>query len=116
LSLRRSLANLESVGSSDGELRVEPAVLAASCEALSSAAEHLLAQLKSLDGSVTSMLASWQGSSGGAYADAWKLWHQGADEVEQGLSTMAQLLGATGKAFEKQDGATAEELRGVYRG
>lgn len=97
-------------------MKVEPAVLGASCEALSAAAEHLLGQLKSLDGTVTSMLAEWRGSSGGAYADAWTLWHRGADEVEQGLALMARLLSDAGRGFEQQDQATSEGVGGVYRG
>ena len=101
---------------SGGELKADPALLAASCEALSSAADHLLAQLKSLDGTVTSMLATWQGTSGGAYSDIWNTWHRGADEVEQGLAMMARLLGEAGKGYEEQEQAAAEDLRGVYRG
>jgi WXG100 family type VII secretion target len=99
-----------------GELKADPAVLAASCEAMSSAAEHLLAQLKALDGTVTSMLAAWQGTSGGAYSDVWKLWLSGADEVEQGLAHLAHALGEAGKGYENQEQASSEALRGVYRG
>jgi WXG100 family type VII secretion target len=104
------------VADSGGELKTDPAVLAASCEALSSASEHLLGQLKSLDGTVTSMLAGWKGASGSAYSDVWKLWLRGADETEQGLAHMARALGEAGKAYESQEQATSAELRGVYRG
>jgi WXG100 family type VII secretion target len=104
------------VANGNGELRVEPAVLAASCEALSAAAEHLLDQLQSLDGTVTSMLASWRGTSGGAYSDQWTLWHRGADEVERGLAQMAQLLGQAGKGYEQQEQASAANLGGLHRG
>jgi WXG100 family type VII secretion target len=99
-----------------GELEVDPAVLAVSCEAMSSAAEHLLARLTALDGKVTSMLATWQGTSGGAYADVWKLWLGGAGEVEQGLAQMAHALGEAGKGYASQEQASSEVLRGVYRG
>jgi WXG100 family type VII secretion target len=99
-----------------GELKAAPAVLAASCESLFSAADHLLQQLKSLDGTVTSMLATWKGTSGGAYSNVWGRWHQGADEVENGLTKMAHLLGEAGKAHEEQEQATSESLRGVYGG
>lgn len=99
-----------------GELSVDPAVLAASCQSLSTAADHLLEQLKSLDGTVTSMLATWRGSSGGAYSDQWALWHRGADEVEIALGQMAQLLGQVGKGYEQQEQASAQDLDGVYRG
>ena len=57
--------------SSDGRLNVDPAVLASTCESLSTAAEHLLKELKSLDGTVSGMLAGWQGNSGGAYGQVW---------------------------------------------
>jgi WXG100 family type VII secretion target len=104
------------VGGSGGELKVEPAVLVVSCEALSAASEHLLAQLKSLDGTVTSMLATWKGTSGGAYSDVWTKWQQGADEVEKGLAAMAHLLGEAGKGYDEQEQASGESLGGVYRG
>ncbi|WP_431233246.1 WXG100 family type VII secretion target [Mycolicibacterium psychrotolerans] len=99
-----------------GELRADPAVLSATCQSLSGAAQHLLERLKSLDGNVTSMLANWQGSSGGSYGDAWKMWHTGADEVEKALAIMADLLGHAGKTFASQEQANAAEVRGVYGG
>jgi WXG100 family type VII secretion target len=116
LRWRRLVTSLAFMADSGGELKADPAVLAATCEALSAASDHLLAQLKSLDGTVTSMLATWQGSSGGAYSDVWTKWHQGADEVEKGLATMAHLLGQAGKGFEEHEQATGENLRGVYGG
>ena len=104
------------MGNSDSELKVDPVVLAASCEALSSAAEHLLDQLKALDGSVSTMLTGWTGSSGAAYSDVWRLWLRGADEVEKGLAVTAQLLGQAGEVYGQQDHASSSELAGVYRG
>jgi len=99
-----------------GELRVEPAVLSATCQSLSGAADHLLSRLKSLDGSVTDMAARWHGLSGGAYGDAWQQWHDGADEVERALSIMAKLLGEAARGFESKEEAAAQALRGVGDG
>lgn len=110
------VTSLAFMADSGGELKADPAVLAATCEALSAASDHLLAQLKSLESTVTSMLATWQGTSGGAYSDVWTRWHQGADEVEKGLMTMAHLLGQAGKGFEEQEQTSGENLRGVYGG
>jgi WXG100 family type VII secretion target len=76
----------------------------------------LLAQLKALDGTVTSMLAGWKGASGGAYSDVWKLWLRGADAVERGLGQMAHALDQAGKGYESQEQASSESLHGVYRG
>ena len=101
---------------SNGELRVDPAVLSATCQSLSGAADHLLARLRSLDGTVTGMVSRWQGLSGGAYGDAWQQWHGGADEVERALSIMAKLLGETAKAFQSNEEAAAQALRGVHGG
>ena len=97
-------------------MRVEPAVLSGTCEALSGAAEHLLSRLSALDGAVTSMLAGWQGTSGGAYGDAWRMWHEGADEVEKALAIMADLLGEAAKGFESNEQSSSAQLRGVYGG
>jgi WXG100 family type VII secretion target len=101
---------------SDGQLRVEPAVLRATCHSLSGAADHLQAVLRSLDGTVTGMVGDWQGPSGGAYGDAWTQWHQGAGEVEKALSILARLLDATAKGFESHEQDGAQKLRSVSGG
>lgn len=101
---------------SDGELRVEPAVLRATCHSLSGAADHLRARLQSLDATVTGMTAKWTGSSGGAYGDAWGQWHRGADEVEHALAIMAKLLDSTARGFEASEEQSAEALRSVSGG
>ncbi len=100
----------------DGPLRVEPAVLRATCHSLAGAADHLQSRLRSLDGTVTGMVAQWTGLSGGAYGDAWAQWHRGAGEVERALSVMAKLLDATATGFESQDRDGASNLRSVYGG
>lgn len=56
------------------------------------------------------MVANWQGTSGGSYGDAWKMWHTGADEVEKALAIMADLLGQAGKTFASQEQANAAEV------
>ena len=91
-------------------------MLRATCHSLGGAADHLQARLRSLDGTVTGMVAQWAGLSGGAYGDAWAQWHDGAGEVEKALSIMAKLLDATAKGFESQDQDGARDLRSVYRG
>lgn len=100
----------------DGQLRVEPAVLRASCHSLVGAADHLQARLRSLDDTVAAMTGQWQGSSGGAYGDAWTQWHHGAGEVEKALAIMAKLLDATATGFEAGDRDGAERLRSVSGG
>lgn len=99
-----------------GELRVEPAVLRATCHSLSGAADHLRARLQSLDATVTGMTAKWAGSSGAAYGDAWGQWHRGAAEVETALAIIAKLLDSAARGFESGDQQGAQELRSVTGG
>lgn len=88
-------------------------MLRATCQSLSGAAEHLQARLRSLDSTLTGMTGQWQGSSGGAYGDAWTQWHRGADDVEKALAIMAKLLDATARGFESNDARGAQTLRSV---
>jgi len=103
------------MGSAD-RLNVDPAVLAGACESLSAATEHLLRELKSLDGTVWGMLSTWQGNSGAAYGQAWGQWLSGAHEVEDALSTMARLLGDAGKAYAHGEQRSAADLGGLGDG
>jgi WXG100 family type VII secretion target len=98
---------------SGDRLNVAPAVLAGACESLSNAAQHLLTELKALDSTVSGMLTGWQGSSGGAYGQAWQQWLTGADEVETALSTMARLLGEAGTAYAHGEQRSASDLGGL---
>lgn len=101
---------------SDGRLNVDPAVMAGACESLAAAAEHLLKELKSLDGTVSAMLSGWQGNSGGAYGQVWGQWLSGAHEVEDALSSMARLLGDAGQAYAHGEQRSATNLGGLGDG
>ncbi len=101
------------MGNPTGKLNVSPAVLSGTCESLSAAAEHLLTELKGLDGDVMKMVSRWTGTSGGAYGEAWLQWHRGATEVERGLAVMAQLLGRAADAYAESEQSAAAELGGL---
>jgi WXG100 family type VII secretion target len=97
-------------------LRVNPEAMQGVSQALSGAAKDLHNRLIELDGEVRDMLAGWQGGAGGAYGQAWDLWHRGAGEVQLGLSILAKAVGAVGVDFQAQEAASTQTLRGVYRG
>ena len=99
-----------------GPLRVPPEVMQTASQALASASKDLHSRLVDLDAQVREMLAGWQGDSGGAYAEAWDLWHKGAAEVQLGLSTLAKAVGNAGHQFEAQDAAAKQKAEGIYRG
>lgn len=105
-----------SVCSVSGELRVDPAVLAAACEALTAGAQHLQAGLRDLDTEAQQALGSWEGSAGGSYAAAWRQWHDGSLKVQQALETIAGRLGEAGRAFAANEQNSAARLGGVHNG
>jgi WXG100 family type VII secretion target len=97
-------------------LRVDPEVMHGVSLALSGAANDLHSRLIELDGQVREVLAGWQGGAGGAYGQAWDLWHRGAGEVQQGLAILAKAVGIAGVDFQNQESASAQQLHGVYHG
>ena len=101
------------VSSPEQQLSVDPAVLSGTCEGLSAAADHLLAELRSLDAAVMEMVGRWTGTAGGSYGEVWQQWHRGAGEVERGLAVMAQLLGRAAQAYSGHEQSAAAELGGL---
>jgi WXG100 family type VII secretion target len=97
-------------------LRVHPEAMRGASQALSGAAKDLHSRLIELDGQVQEMLAGWHGGAGGAYGQAWDLWHRGAAEVQQGLAMLANAVGVVGVDFQNQESASTQNLNGVYRG
>ena len=97
-------------------LRVNPEAMHGVSQALSGAAKDLHTRLTELDGEVRDMLAGWQGGAGGAYGQAWDLWHRGAAEVQQGLAILANAVGVVGVDFQNAESASTQNLEGVYRG
>jgi WXG100 family type VII secretion target len=97
-------------------LRVNPSVMQGFSEALRGGAEDLRNRLADLDGQVGEMLAGWRGRSGGAYTAQWELWHRGAGEVQVGLSILERLVSEAGRAYQENEAASNEALRGVCHG
>jgi WXG100 family type VII secretion target len=97
-------------------LRVHPEAMHGASQAWSGAAKDLHNRLIELDGEVREMLAGWHGGAGGAYGQAWDLWHGGAAEVQQGLAILANAVGVVGVNFQNQESASTQNLNGVYRG
>lgn len=100
----------------NANLRVEPEAMQVASKALESAANDLRSRLLELDREVRDMLSGWKGGAGGAYGDAWDLWHKGAGEVQQGLAILARIVENAGVKFQSQDTAAHHEVDGIYRG
>jgi WXG100 family type VII secretion target len=97
-------------------LRIQPEVMQTVSQALSGAAKDLRTRLVELDGHVREMLAGWQGGAGGAYSQAWDLWHNGAGELQLGLAMLAEIVENDGAQFRVQDSVAERTVDGVYRG
>lgn len=97
-------------------VRVNPEVMQGVSQAITGAATDFRTRLNELDGQIRELLANWQGAAGGAYGEAWDLWHRGASEVQQGLAILVEAVGVAGVDFQTQESASTQEVDGVYRG
>ena len=58
-------------------------------------------QLSAVGSEVDELLdAGWRGQAADGFAQGWRQWQTGAHEVIDGLESMAQLLGATGRDYD----------------
>ena len=97
-------------------VRVPPEAMRATSQTLSVAARDFRTRLAELDGHVRDLLNGWHGGSGGAYGEAWDMWHRGAAEVQQGLAILAQAIDVVGIEFDDLEGASTQKVDGVNRG
>ena len=75
------------------DLHVTSSVLGAVAGELESVATGLRTGLGSLDGEVSGLLGpGWSGEAASAYDAVWREWHDGAQQVVDGLATMSGLL------------------------
>ncbi len=94
-------------------LRGDPVEMARVAGLLSGGADQLHTGLQELDGAVSDTLSGWRGNAGGAFGAAWRLWHEGAGLIHEGLATMAGLLGQAGGEYQRTEESNASELGGV---
>jgi WXG100 family type VII secretion target len=84
---------------------------------LESAAQRLKDGLASVNDETTQLLGSgWKGGAASAYGPAWDAWHDGADQVVQGLQRMSELLNIAGKEYAKTDDSGADALGSTVQG
>ena len=78
---------------------------------LREAAGTLHQDVGSIDQRVTTFLdAGWTGIAATAFVEAWVQWKQAADDVEEGLAAMAELIAAAQRDFNTQDAASQAAL------
>jgi WXG100 family type VII secretion target len=90
------------------DLHVTTAALATVAGELDAVAEGLRSGLGSLDGEVSGLLGpGWSGEAASAYDGVWREWHQGAQQVVEGLAKMSGLLNDAASRYEATDAAGA---------
>src|SRR3954464_122224 len=93
------------------ELRVTSSVLAAVAGELESVATGLRTGLGSLDGEVSGLLGpGWSGEAASAYDAVWREWHDGAQQVVEGLAKMSALLDGAAQRYDATDAAGAARV------
>lgn len=71
-------------------------------------ADQLVNALRDLDADIGSVLEVWKGNSATAYRAGWDETKQGAVQVLEALSTIAELLGVTTQTFVEQDDSNSQ--------
>jgi WXG100 family type VII secretion target len=73
-------------------------------------AQTLISGVRSTDVEVEALLATWRGPASDAYAAGWSEVRQGAVDVLEALSEMAEALGAVSTRLDAVDQARAESF------
>ena len=89
-----------------GDLQVTEAQVVSVAGDLRTVVEETRSGLSSLDAQLSSLLGSgWKGQAGSAFGDVWQWWHEGAEQLEQGLATIAGLLEEAAHGYHQTDSA-----------
>lgn len=93
------------------DLEVSSAALTSVSSELDLVAQGLRTGLGSLDGEVTQLLGpGWSGEAASAYDGVWREWHEGAQQIVQGLATMSALLQDAARRYEATDASAAAHV------
>lgn len=93
------------------DLHVTSSVLGAVAGELESVATGLRTGLGSLDGEVSGLLGpGWSGEAASAYDAVWREWHDGAQQVVDGLAKMSGLIGDAAQRYDATDAAGAARV------
>ncbi len=92
-------------------LRLEHAAMRTAVSDVHKAYEELTDARTKADQRVASLLAAgWTGIASDAFSDAWSDWLAGAQQVEDGLEAMGQLLDAVHRDMVNQDDGSQAAL------
>lgn len=89
------------------DLSVTVPTLHASAQHVSESAEHLATAVTAVDTHVDGLIGkSWSGDASAAFGKVWRQWHEGAESVASGMSTLANLMDESGQHYKRVDGGS----------
>jgi ESAT-6 family protein len=74
--------------------------------------DEVRTQMRVLEREIDDLFADgWQGKAAEGFTQGWELWHSGATEVLEALTSMGHLLSVTGQDYQRVDDESADVVK-----
>jgi WXG100 family type VII secretion target len=95
------------------EIKVTSEELLSTSSSLATGAQNVAEELARLRGLVESLIgAGWVGTASGSFNELWQKWGTGANQVQQALEGISQMLAAAGNTYQQTEDQLASQLKG----
>ena len=95
------------------EIKVTSEELLSTSSSLATGAQNVAEELARLRGLVESLIgAEWVGSASSSFNELWQKWGTGANQVQQALEGISQMLSAAANTYQQTEDQLANQLRG----
>ena len=95
------------------QIKVTSEELLSTSSSLATGAQNVAEELARLRGLVESLIgAEWSGAASGSFTELWQKWGTGANQVQQALEGISQMLSAAANTYQQTEDQLANQLRG----
>lgn len=95
------------------QIKVTSEELLSTSSSLATGAQNVAEELARLRGLVESLIgAEWSGAASGSFNELWQKWGTGANQVQQALEGISQMLSAAANTYQQTEDQLANQLRG----
>ena len=95
------------------EIKVTSEELLSTSSSLATGAQNVAEELARLRGLVESLIgAQWVGAASSSFNELWQKWGTGANQVQQALEGISQMLTAAANTYQQTEDQLANQLRG----
>ena len=95
------------------EIKVTSEELLSTSNSLATGAQNVSDELSRLRGLVEALIgADWVGSASTSFNELWQQWANGANQVQQALEGISQMLTAAANTYQQTEDQLASQLRG----